>query len=114
MNLSGCTCERVENPEKLRIYGEDFVSTVLILNTPSDFTLEKQVVELTTLKWHEERQDAADDLVFKYLTLDEIAEQLGRNGTIMLIIETPTEGVIYRYGNHGNFWEIVGRMCGYA
>lgn len=107
-------CERVENPDKVKIYGEDFLSTVLILNTPCDFTLEKQVVELASLNWHEERQDAADDLVFKYLTLDEIAEQLGRNGTIMLIIETPTEGIIYKYGNHGNFWEITGRMCGYS
>ena len=114
MNHTGCICERVENPDKLRIYGEDFISTVLILNTPSDFTLEKQIVELASLKWHEERQESADDLVFKYLTLDEIAEQVGRNGTIMLIVEDPIEGTIYRYGNHGNFWEIVGRMCGYS
>ena len=107
-------CERVENPESVKIYGEDYISTVLILNTPCDFTLEKHIVERDRLKWHEERQDAADNLVFLWLSLDEIAEQLGRNGTIMLIVESPTEGVIYRYGNHGNFWEIIGRMCGYT
>lgn len=108
-------CERVENPEKVKIYGRDYLSSVLILNTPSDFTLDKQPVSIASLKWHEEQQGVAgDQLSLLWLSLDEIAEQVGRNGTIMLIIETPTEGIIYRFGNHGNFWEIVGRMCGYT
>ena len=35
-------------------------------------------------------------------------------GVTTVISETPTSGVIYRYGNHGKHWEKVGKTCGYA
>lgn len=34
--------------------------------------------------------------------------------TILVIHENPLNGVIYRYGNHGKYWEVVGKMGGYA
>ena len=35
-------------------------------------------------------------------------------GTILVIAENPTDGVVYRYGNHGAYWEKIGTTCGYA
>lgn len=35
-------------------------------------------------------------------------------GTILVIYENTSFGEIYRFGNHGNVWELVGETCGYA
>ncbi len=35
-------------------------------------------------------------------------------GVTTVISETPISGTIYRYGNHGQFWEKIGKTCGYA
>ena len=32
----------------------------------------------------------------------------------MVIAESALSGKVYRYGNHGEFWEEVGEMRGYA
>lgn len=32
----------------------------------------------------------------------------------MIIVESPSCGEVYRYGNHGNVWEKVGKTEGYA
>lgn len=37
-----------------------------------------------------------------------------RKGTILIVAENPTDGVVYRYGNHGAYWEKIGETCGYA
>lgn len=46
------------------------------------------------------------------LTLDKI-ETKGVN-SIIVISENPLGGKVYRYGNHGKFWEQIGTVCGYA
>ncbi len=33
---------------------------------------------------------------------------------VTVIAETPLHGEIYKYGNHGGFWEQIGTTCGYA
>jgi len=35
-------------------------------------------------------------------------------GNLMVIKESPLDGAIYRYGNHGESWEKIGEICGYA
>ena len=54
-----------------------------------------------------------------YLQLSEIGREI-RNcygelprGT-MVISESGLDGFIYEYGNHGKYWELVGKTCGYA
>lgn len=42
------------------------------------------------------------------------AQQGWKSGTITVSVEYPSEGKIYRYGNHGYFWEEIGTICGYA
>ena len=48
-----------------------------------------------------------------WLTLDEIAEQLDHQ-QITVIVDGPLEGAIYHFGNHGDFWEQIGKTVGYA
>ena len=48
------------------------------------------------------------------LTLDEIAEQVGKDKIITVYQDTPLHGEIYHYGNHGEFWELWGITRGYA
>lgn len=52
------------------------------------------------------------------LTFDDIKdiaiEHGYRGGTITLIADAPLEGIIYKYGNHGNYWESYGQTRGYA
>lgn len=35
-------------------------------------------------------------------------------GTILVIYENISFGEIYRFGNGGEYWELVGETCGYA
>lgn len=46
------------------------------------------------------------------LTLDNI-ETKGAN-SIIVISENPLGGEVYRYHNHGEYWEQIGTVCGYA
>ena len=52
------------------------------------------------------------------MTLDEcytIAVNGGyKSGVITVVEESPFSGTIYRYGNHGDFWEEIGTVDGYA
>lgn len=34
--------------------------------------------------------------------------------TELVVVEDPLAGVVYRYGNHGDTWEQVGKTIGYA
>ena len=100
--------EQIQNPEKVRIYAQDYISTVNIMcyDLP---------VPLSSLKWKEERPEHAPEDVFMWLSLADIAKQTGDGrGIITVTVEGPLDGIIYRYGNHGDSWEIVGRLCGYA
>lgn len=44
----------------------------------------------------------------------EIAKNNRHFGTITVLEESPLNGYVYRYGNHGNYWERVGTLEGYA
>ena len=35
-------------------------------------------------------------------------------GVTIVISENALEGKVYKYGNHGQFWEKIGKTCGYA
>lgn len=37
-----------------------------------------------------------------------------KQGTLMLICESETKGIIYMYGNSGNHWYEYGKTIGYA
>jgi len=37
-----------------------------------------------------------------------------RSYRITVIAESPLEGVIYKFGNHGDYWEVHGYTQGYA
>ncbi len=44
-----------------------------------------------------------------------VAKQNGwKDSTILLITESPLNGRIYQFGNHGEFWEEHGSTRGYA
>lgn len=45
----------------------------------------------------------------------EIAKKRGyKNGVITVLSESLFDGCLYKYGNHGNYWERVGKTAGYA
>jgi hypothetical protein len=100
--------EKIEDPSSVRVYAQDYINAVSIMC----FELP---VPLSSLKWNEDRPEQAGGDVFLWLSLDDIAKQIGdERGIITVTVEGPLDGIIYRYGNHGDEWEIVGRMCGYA
>ena len=37
-----------------------------------------------------------------------------RRGCITVLVEYPLRGKVYRYGNHGEYWEEVGTLKDYA
>ena len=46
------------------------------------------------------------------ISLDEIAE--GYEGVFMVIAERCLDGLVFRYRNHGEYWEITGKTRGFA
>lgn len=39
----------------------------------------------------------------------------GKIGKVVTVLaEEPLEGTVYRYGGHGDYWEIIGTLSGYA
>lgn len=34
--------------------------------------------------------------------------------SVTVIAESPLDGAVYQYGNHGEYWEQIGEVCGYA
>lgn len=51
-------------------------------------------------------------------TFNEVLQEAKRNGynsgTIILIAESPLSGMIYQYGNYGDYWAEHGTTMGYA
>lgn len=51
-------------------------------------------------------------------TFDEVLEIARKNGfkdgTILLVAESPLNGNVYRYGNYGDYWVKIGKTMGYA
>lgn len=66
---------------------------------------------ITIIRCFEKHTDVAH-FVKLDLTLDNI-ETKGAN-YITVIAESPLHGEIYRYHNHGEYWEQIGTVCGYA
>lgn len=48
------------------------------------------------------------------MTLNGIREMFPKAREITVFAENALNGRIYRYGNHGDFWEYVGDTVGYA
>ena len=49
------------------------------------------------------------------ISLLDISQTFGDKGTLLVIVETPLDGTIYRYNNYDTKeWVEVGKMCGYA
>ena len=66
------------------------------------------------LQW---RIESNYDDEFVLLTLSEISEQirnLGFEGVIYVWEERSCVGMIYQFGNHGEYWELHGKTNGYG
>lgn len=99
----------VENPNEV-ILRDDETSSVIIIVSDEHNPLEKQVFPHNMLKW-------CGDEESMHLTLGSIMRQLlaiGVKGTITVIHETALDGTVYRFGNHGAYWEQVGLLAGFA
>lgn len=89
--------------EEKVIYNDDYVSAVFIFTRDTDGLI--FTIPHSKLNWG---TDGA-------LTLKEIADQLrSAHKTIFVWEDSPLEGVIYEYGNHGDYWEEYGKTQGYA
>ncbi len=70
------------------------------------------------LEWRYDKEASKMCLVpYQTLTLSEISDQLcgkHKRPLIWVIVDEPLQGKIYEYGNHGDMWEQVGELCGYA
>lgn len=98
----------VDNPDEVILYDE--MSSIIILVHDEQNPFEEKVFPKNTLKW-------CGDETGMHLTLGAISRQLtaiGVKGSIMVIYETGLDGTVYRYGNHGDYWEIVGQLAGWA
>ena len=96
----------MKNISQTVIY-RDGVSLTIIAHK----TLDKVLVKSDELTWNH------DDESGKYLTLDEISDQLiglGYDFTFYVWKEIGLRGKIYQFGNHGLFWEEHGETKGYA
>jgi hypothetical protein len=106
----------IDNPEKVALYDE-MANIIILVHDAENFPNEK-AVKLNDLKWRKnEFADKEFGEEFMYITLADISSQItekGYNGSIMVIYETGLDGTIYRYGNHGDYWEIVGQLAGWA
>ena len=54
------------------------------------------------------------DTPYYVLTLDEIAEQIGRKGVVTVIVNGPLAAIVLQYGNYGDEWFELGTIAGYA
>lgn len=107
------TPKKIDNPQNVRIYEQDFVNNVTVFIHDKHYKWQNVTDKL---KWHNMRSEHKDCIdEFLYLSLEEIADQLSwEESVIMVMIEEPMKGTIYQYGNHGEYWEEVGELCGYA
>lgn len=108
--------QQIDNPEKVALYDE-MANIIILVHDAENFPNEK-VIKLNDLKWRkDEYADKEFDEEFMYITLADIWNQItakGYGGSIMVIYEKGLDGTIYRYGNHGDYWELVGQLAGWA
>ena len=90
------------------IYRDEGILTIL-------YALNTAILNLSSLQWHKDEYHAEAE---EYLTLDEIAEQMDKQGCsppYMLINESMLEGDIYLWGNYSDkAWYKHGETRGYA
>ena len=108
--------QAIDNPEKVALYDE-MANIIVLVHDAENFPNEK-VVKLNDLKWRKDgiaENEFGEE--FMYITLADISNQItakGYDGSIMVIHEKGLDGTIYRYGNHGDYWEIVGQLAGWS
>ena len=100
---------KIENPAEIEINQFDGISASSVY--VGDFILGLELVRNSSLKWNERK----GKFPIKYLTLQEIADQLGSmNPIITVIVVSQMSGEIYQWGNYGEEWWEVGSLDGYA
>lgn len=98
----------VENPDEVVLYDE--MASIIILVRDEQHPFEEKVFPNNLLKW-------CGDEMYMHITLGSISRQLsavGVTGSIMVIYELGLDGTVYRYGNHGDYWEQIGKLAGWA
>lgn len=71
------------------------------------FTEDKEGgISVRTIYLHEE--------YYETVSLATIKKRFNDARIILVLAETPLNGHIYRYGNHGPYWEYIGDTVGYA
>lgn len=98
----------IENPDEVILYGE--MSSIIILIHDEEHPFEEKVFPNNMLKW-------CGDEMYMHLTLGSISRQLraiGVQGSIIVIYESALDGAVFRYGNHGDIWERIGILAGWA
>ena len=107
-DMSEVLLQAIDNPDEIILYDCD--ASIVILVCDEQNPLEKNVFPSNMLKFCGDEQGM-------HLTLAAISRQLlavGVQGAIMVIYETGLSGTVYRYGNHGPFWERVGLLAGWG
>ena len=68
---------------------------------------------ITIIQMEDSDEPTAERIMYdSVLTLNDI--DVSGKGVTIVISEDALKGSVYRYGNHGPFWEKVGKTCGYA
>ena len=108
--------EPVENPDEVVLYDE--MASIIILVRDEQHPFEEKVFPKNLLKWHtDEYAEKEYGEQFMSITLGSISRQLtaiGVTGSIIVLYETGLDGTVYRYGNHGDYWERIGKLAGWA
>ena len=108
--------EPVENPDEVVLYDE--MANIIILVHDEQHPFEEKVFPNNLLKWQaDENAEKEYGEQFMSITLGSISRQLsaiGVTGSIMVIYESGLDGTVYRYGNHDDYWERIGKLAGWA
>ena len=111
---SGYSPKIIENPEEINVCVFDGVTcSGVYVGFPDSMRL-----ITTELKWRVDETTSEMVLIpCKELTLKEISDQViekYKSATVVVIINGLLHGEVYEYGNHGDYWEQIGVLSGYA
>lgn len=114
--IDGVMYEPIKNPDDIILYDE--MANITILVHDEDDYFEEKVFAKHLLRWQKDEFAAKEyGEEFMSITLGSISRQLtaiGVKGSIIVIYESGLDGTVYRYGNHGEYWEIIGKLAGWA
>ena len=106
----------IENPDEVVLCDE--FANIIILVHDEQHPFEEKVFQKNLLKWQaDDYSEKEYGEQFMSITLGSISRQLsaiGVTGSIMVIYESGLDGTVYRYGNHGDYWERIGKLAGWA